>query len=227
LSYNNLKLMQKKTNWEERLNKINTILSEVAREQRLFAKEMRQLQIAQQRLEKSQEMTDEQIRLTSKEIDKTNKEIDKLRIMVGNLTNGWGKFVEGLVEPSCVKLATSLGMKIKRVYRRVKAQVEGEEVEVDIIIEGDKNGKGTLLIVEAKSHFEPDDMQEFLGWFLRFFKFFDVYKDYEVMGAVASPRFGNGVKKRAQKEGLWVLIPSGDMMKITNPKGFKPKVLKY
>jgi hypothetical protein len=68
-------------------------------------------------------------------------------------------------------------------------------------------------------------MQKFLGWFLRFFKFFDVYKDYEGMGAVASSRFGDGVQKCAQKEGLWVLIPSGEMMKITNPKGLKPKVL--
>jgi hypothetical protein len=82
-------------------------------------------------------------------------------------------------------------------------------------------------VVEAKSHFESDDMEYFFSWFLDFFEFFDIYKDYEVMGIVASPRFGNGVDKYAQKRGLWVLVPSGEVMKVINPKGFKPKVLMY
>jgi hypothetical protein len=162
---------------------------------------------------------------TDKEIEKVNREIEKVNKMVGDLTGGWGKFVEGMVEPSCIKLATSLGVKIKRVYRRVKSQVDEEEIEVDIIIEGDRDGKATLLVVEAKSHFEPDDMEHFVGWFSRFFDFFDIYKEFEVMGVVASGRFGNGVERYAQGKGLWVLAPSGDVMKVLNPKGFKPKIL--
>jgi hypothetical protein len=46
--------------------------------------------------------------------------------MVGDLTDGRGKFGEGIVEPFCIKLVTSLGMKIKRVYRRVKVRMVKE-----------------------------------------------------------------------------------------------------
>lgn len=183
---------------------------------------MEEIKKALRELTESQKETQQEIiALTAK----TDREIRNVNKMVGELTNGWGKFVEGLVEPSAVKLASSLGIELKRVYRRVEAKRRREKIEVDLIIEGKRNGKGVLLVVEAKSHFEPDDMEYFLHWFLRFFDLFDIYKGYEVMGAVASPRFGNGTEKYAQREGLWVFVASGDMMKILNPKGFKPKVL--
>jgi hypothetical protein len=173
-------------------------------------------------LAESQKRTDQEIKALTK---KTDQEIGKVNKMVGDLTDGWGKFVEGLIEPSAVELAAQLGINVKRVYRRVEAKRGREKIEVDLIIEGEKDNKGVLLVVEAKSHFEPDDMEDFLSWFLEFFEFFDIYKGYEVMGVVASSRFGDGVDRRAQREGLWVLVPAGDLMKVINPKGFKPKVL--
>jgi hypothetical protein len=162
---------------------------------------------------------------------KTSKKVDNLAELVGKLTNGWGKFVEGIVEPSCIKLADSLGIKVKKIHRRIDAFSGDDKIEADILIvgsSGKKDSKGSILVVEAKSHFEPDDMQYFLGWFVRFFEFFDEYKGYEVMGVVASPRFGNGVEKYAQRQGLWVLSASGDMMKLLNDlEKFKPKILSF
>jgi hypothetical protein len=180
----------------------------------------------QEEANKRQDRIDQEIEKVNQEIDKVNKEIDKVNKMVGDLTDGWGKSVEGLVEPTVVELASKLGLKVNRVYRRVQARKGNRQIEVDIIIEGHKDKRGILLVVEAKSYFEPDDMQDFLSWFSDFFEFFDIYRDYEVMGVVASPRFGDGVDRYAQREGLWVLVPSENTMKISNPEGFKPKILR-
>jgi hypothetical protein len=187
---------------------------------------MEEIKKALKELAESQKKTDKEIADLGKEVNKLGKEVNKVNKMVGDLTDGWGKFVEGLVEPAAVELAGKLGLKVNRVYRRVQARKGDRQIEVDIIIEGRKDERGILLVVEAKSHFEPDDMQDFLLWFSDFFEFFDIYRDYEVMGVVASPRFGNGVDRYAQKEGLWVLVPSENTMKVSNPEGFKPKILR-
>jgi uncharacterized protein YoxC len=189
-------------------------------------KTLKELAESQKKTDKEIATLGKELNKLGKEVNKLGKEVDKVNKMVGDLTDGWGKFVEGLVEPAVVELANKLGLKVNRVYRRVQTRKDNRQIEVDIIIEGRKDKRGILLVVEAKSHFEPDDMQDFLSWFLDFFEFFDIYRDYEVMGVVASPRFGDGVDKYAQKEGLWVLLPSENTMKISNPEGFKPKILK-
>jgi hypothetical protein len=224
------------------MEEIKKTLKEVAENQKRADKHLKRideeidkLMMAQKKtdeqLKKTDEQlkrTDEQLKRTDEQVMRTSKKVDNLAELVGKMTNGWGKFVEGMIEPSCVKLAESLGIKVKKIHRRIEAYYGDEEIEADILIVGSsRDGKGRILVVEAKSHFEPDDMQYFLSWFVRFFEFFDEYKGYEVMGVVASPRFGNGVEKYAQRQGLWVLCASGDIMRLVNPKEFKPKILVF
>jgi hypothetical protein len=207
--------MKRKVSWQEQAEEIWAVLREtqanikaVSEEQKLLAKEMRQLSA-------SQEKTGEEIRKTGEEIEKVNK-------MVGDLTSGWGKFVEGLIEPSGIKLAHDLGINIRRVLRRVKAFWDEKETEVDIILEGERNGKRTLLVIDVKSDYEPSDMRHFLNWFKHFFNYFDIYRDYEVLVAVAASRFGNGVEVNVLKKGFYLMTPQDNIMKITSPK--KPMI---
>ncbi|MEW6607436.1 MAG: hypothetical protein AB1414_08280 [bacterium] len=121
--------------------------------------------------------------------------------MVEEMTGGLGKFVEGFVEPRTIRLAKTLNIKISEIRRRVKGfySVNGSEEsrEIDIIIVGERKNKKTALVVEAKTTFEPNDMSYFLDWYKRFFDFFEFYQDYEIIGAVAGGRFGEGVKLNA------------------------------
>ncbi|MEW6102928.1 MAG: hypothetical protein AB1630_03775, partial [bacterium] len=75
--------------------------------------------------------------------------------------------------------------------------------------------------------FEPSDMSYFLNWYKRFFDFFKFYRDCEIIAAVAGGRFGGGVELNAQKEGLFVLAPSHGIIKVLNPRDFKPAILRY
>jgi chromosome segregation ATPase len=244
--------MQKKINWQ-RLDKISAILSEVAREQRLFAKEMRQLQAAQRKtdeqikelrnaqqktdeqikeLRNAQRKTDEQIKLTnkeidktSKEIDKTNEEIDKLKTMVGDLTDGWGKFVLGLFEPSIEDCIKSLGFDIIRVDAPPKRRIKDKEYEIDLLILTQLDDKPNVLVIEVKSSINQQKIDEFINKHLKRFKeFFFEYKDIDLMGAVAGVRFMKGAKEYALNYGLYIFGTAKGMMRNLTPAGFKPKI---
>jgi hypothetical protein len=202
--------MQKQINWQK-LNKINATLSEVAKEQKLFAKQMRQLQAAQQK-------TDEQIRLT-------NKEIDKLKVMVGDLTNSWGKFVEGLVAPSVPVIFKKLKIDIFSLSPRIKRYKDGKELEIDILCLGkDSDGKDLVILTEVKSDVSSKDIDSFLVDIERFKYFFDEYKGRGIIGVIAGMKFGKGVQRYAERCGLYILGPSGEVMELLNKSDFKPRV---
>jgi hypothetical protein len=228
--------MQEQINWQEQLNKINAILSEVAREQKLFAKEMRQLQAAQQKTDEQIKLTNKQIaktnkeidkinKETNKEIDKLNKEIDKLKTMVGDLTDGWGKFVVGLFEPSVEDCIKSLGFNVLSVDTPSKRRIKDKEYEIDLLIMTQLDGKPHVLIMEVKSSINQQKIDEFINKRLkRFREFFFEYKDIDLIGAVAGVRFMRGTKEYALNCGLYIFGTAKGMLKNLTPTEFKPKL---
>lgn len=145
--------------------------------------------------------------------------------MVGQLTDSWGKFVEGLVAPSIPQLFKKLGIRMPTIYQRAKAERNGDYLEIDVLAEGmRKDGRDILILTEVKSNLRIQDVDDALENFRTFFKYFRKYKGMEFIAAVAAIRLESDVQKYAQRHGLYVLSPSGNTMKILNPKGFKPKV---
>ncbi|MEW5694295.1 MAG: hypothetical protein AB1765_13500, partial [Candidatus Hydrogenedentota bacterium] len=126
-------------------------------------------------LKESQKKTDEQLKRTDAEIDKlakeaderskrtddeidrltkkTDAEIEKVNKMVGDLTDGWGKFVEGLVEPAIWVLFKRLGYKINKTLQRASSNVNGRNLEIDILAIGkNRDGEDIVLVIEVKSN---------------------------------------------------------------------------
>jgi hypothetical protein len=191
---------------EDRLDRIERILDRVAKEQELFALEMRQLQDAQA---------------------ETDKYIKNLGKTVGELTGGWGRFVEGMMEPSVIKwVKEDLKLVIQKITRNMELYEDGNVVgEIDLLIDGESDGERVIVVVEAKSSFESTDMRRFKELLNKFFAYLPECKDAGVVGVIAATRFGNGVKKDALRWGLYVFEPEDSIMKVTAPT--KPKVLKY
>jgi hypothetical protein len=159
------------------------------------------------------------------EIDKVNKEIDKVNKMVGKLTDGWGKFVEGLVTPSIPVIFKKLGVDIFSLSQRTKRYKDGKELEIDILCLGkDKDGKDVVIVSEVKSELSSQDINEFLEDLSEFKNFFSEYKDRKVIGVVAGMRCGEGVERYAERAGLYILVPSGKVMKLLNKEEFEPRV---
>jgi hypothetical protein len=221
---------------EDRLDRIERILDRVAKEQELFALEMRQLQDAQDRLERAQAKTDEQLKETNGEIRQlrdaqaeTDKYIKNLGKTVGELTGGWGKFIEGMMEPSVLRwVKEGLKLTLKEVARNKELYQNGKSVgEIDLFMEGVReDGSSLLVIVEAKSSFESSDMRTFKELIAHLYEYLPPrYKDTPAIVAIAATRFGDGVKRDALRSGLYVFESEDSVMKVTVPT--KPKILKY
>lgn len=182
-------------------------------------------------LRESQKKTDEQMKKTDEQIKKTDTEIDKLLEgqkktdkQIGNLTDGWGKFVEGLVAPSLPKLFKKFGLKIRGIDQRALRRLNGRELEIDILCVGEKDGSEVVIAAEVKSNLEISDVEDYLNNLSNFFKFFKEYRGRDLIGMVSGIRLSKGVKDFAERHGLYVLAPSGETMIILNKKGFKPRI---
>lgn len=173
-------------------------------------------------LRESQKKTDEQMKKTDEELTKLFKKTDK---QISQITDGFGKFTEGLVEPNVIPLFKQFGIDIAETAPRVKRYLDGETMEVDILAKGKVKGKEDIIIfIEAKTDPSQRDVRDVIRDIDEFFKFFDEYKGRKVIGAIAGIKITQGVKNYAEKCGLYVLAPSGDTMIILNKPDFKPKI---
>lgn len=189
----------------------NNLKKEVERLKKEFYEGMRELRLNQQK-------TDEQHRKTEEEIEKTSR-------MVAKLTDGWGQFVEGLVEPNLYPLFAGFGVKITGTFPRPTRHLNGQTMEVDILAVGKTQRQENVIIyVEAKTNPSQKDVKELVRHIESFPRFFHEYKGWPVMGALAGIKVSSSVSAYAEKCGLYVLSPSGNTMKVLNKKSFKPKV---
>ncbi|MEW6686528.1 MAG: DUF3782 domain-containing protein [Candidatus Edwardsbacteria bacterium] len=210
---------------------IRQILKEIAISQKRRDVEIDELRESQKRTDEQLKKTDEQLKKTDEQLNKTDAEIDKLiesqkktDKQVGNLTDGWGKFVEGLVEPSVFQLFTQFDIDISRTYQRVRTRLNGRELEIDILCEGKKKGKEVVLAVEVKSSLGIRDIKNYLKRLDEFFEFFPKYRGESLIGIVSGIRLSKGAVEFAESKGLYILAPSGETMVILNKKGFKPRI---
>jgi len=231
--------------WKE----IRAILREITESQKELEKSQKKTDEQLKLLRESQKRTDEQLKLVDQQIKETDrhlketdrhlketdrqiketdrqiKETDKqLKKMIGEISDGWGKFVEGLVEPSVRKLFKKRGIKIIGTFQRAEASINGKHLEIDILSIGkDKEENDVVILTEVKSNLTNEYVDKALQNFRLFTKFFPAYKNSKIIGAIAGIRVNEETIKYAIAQGLYVLVPSGDVMQIKNPRNFKPK----
>lgn len=169
------------------------------------------------KLQASQLKTDEQLK-------KTDEQIRNLGIEVGNLTDGWGKFVEGLVAPSVPELFKELNINITGINERALRRLNGREMEIDLLCIGKWRKRNVILPIEVKSSLGIRTVKEYIEDLKHFTQFFNEYQGNTIIGVIAGIRVPSEVVRFAEKQGLYVLAPSGEMMQILNSKKFKPKI---
>lgn len=133
---------------------------------------------------------------------------------LGYLGNSQGYLVEGLIAPA---ISDIFG--VKQIYRRAKGSLNGSNMEVDAI--GIK--KDLVVVTEIKSRLDIWFVDYLLEKLPKFVKFFPEYKGRKIIGAVGGINIDKDVGKYAERKGLYVLVPSGDTMKLANKKSFKPR----
>ncbi|MDI6704354.1 MAG: hypothetical protein QME40_06775 [bacterium] len=170
-------------------------------------------------------MITEKQKETDQEIASLSKELKNVGEMVGKMTDGWGRVVEGLVVSSVPVIFKRLGIDVFYQTLRSKRYKDGKELEIDILCLGkDRDGEEMAIISEVKSDVSSKDIDEFLADLDQFKYFFDEYRDKRAIGVIAGMRFGKGAQRYAEKCGLYVLGPSGEVMELLTKPDFKPKI---
>jgi Holliday junction resolvase-like predicted endonuclease len=202
---------------------------EQMREQRKEAEERRKE--AERQAEERRKEADrqwEEIREQRKETEKMYQEMVKQRKIndkkMGDLQSRFGQMAEHLVAPGIEMRFKKLGYRFVEINEGVH-KLFGDDgkilAEIDILLE---NGE-TLIAVEVKTRPDEEDIKRHIERLeiIRDFRLKKKNERKKVLGAMAGAIFPKHIKDAAHKAGLFVIVQSGDTMKIEMPEGWKPR----
>ena len=185
---------------------IREILKELAQSQQ-------ELSQAQQELSQAQKETDKQIKETDKQINRVSKQI-------GELGNRLGEFVEWQVRPAVVRLFQERGIDVHEFHPGISVKRDNEGLEIDLLVVNDTDA----ILVEVKSKLTQRDVDEHLQRLAKFKRLMPRFRDVKALGAVAAMIVPNEVASYACRQGLFVLVQSGENVIILNDAEFTPQV---
>jgi hypothetical protein len=152
------------------------------------------------------------------ETDRFLKSIGK---QVGELGNKFGGFTEGMALPAMQKLLRRR-FKMDLILPRACAHKNGRMIELDLLGLLNKEG-GDAYLVEIKSRFQEEDLQQILDSLREAPSFFSLLKGKRLYGIVAAVDIPKNMQRRVLKAGLYLALVHDDTFKLAVPRGFKPK----
>ncbi|MDR1841978.1 MAG: hypothetical protein LBQ86_08695 [Holophagales bacterium] len=182
----------------------------------------------EQAVEAAKGMTFEKVWLymqeTQKQFREVQQEISNLSKNIGGLNNSIGKITEAMFLPEIHTKFITFGYNFNvsststnRIFRD-----EGQAIaEADIYLE---NGS-ISMIVEVKTELTRTDIDEHIERIEIIKSYFNKYNNNRnILGAVAGTIINSNIIKYAHKNGLFVLVQSGESVKIADmPENFKPR----
>ena len=93
-------------------------------------------------------------------------------------------------------------------------------MEIDILVTND-----TIAIpVEVKSTMTVEDIKNYIERMQEIKMFFPKLAEYRIMGAIAAIVYQENTIEFAHKQGLFVIIQSGEAVVLENSTDFVPKI---
>lgn len=184
------------------------------------------LALSQAETDRQMKETDRQMKETDKKMQETNlqmKETDqKIKALSNLFTTQWGKLVEALVEPGCVKLFRQRGIAVTRACTNQEwFRQDGSKIaEVDVFL---VNG-GEDVAVEVKTTCQPKHIDEHIERLAKIKASRVEYRDgtKKLFAAVAALKFTAQADEYARRKGFYVLKSSNGIVSIENEEGFEP-----
>jgi hypothetical protein len=178
-----------------------------------LAQSQQELSQAQQELSQAQKETDKQIKETDKQINRVSKQI-------GELGNRLGEFVEWQVRPAVVRLFQERGIDVHEFHPGISVKRDNEGLEIDLLVVNDTDA----ILVEVKSKLTQRDVDEHLQRLAKFKRLMPRFRDVKALGAVAAMIVPDEVASYGCRQGLFVLVQSGENVIILNDAEFTPQV---
>lgn len=156
--------------------------------------------------------TDRQISRTEKLAQKNERDFVKMRKEMREMNNRFfsqaGHIIEGLMEPSAIKMFQKRGYDIDRCWKNFKkhSKEKGWMIEADLLLLDDK----IAIVVEVKINCTHRDIDHFIQQMGKFKGLCPEYADKEILPAIAAVNYDRGSDKYAHEQGLLVVRVSND-----------------
>ena len=162
----------------------------------------------------------EQMKETDRKIRETDEQIKKTSREVGALGSRIGEIIEYMVGGDIVEQFQTLGIEITSLcrYKQFGKRGTGKSGEIDVLLE---NGD-LVVLIEVKTKLTHDDVREQI-------ELMEKYRLYgnekrRILGAVAGAVIADNVVQFAHRQGLYVIVQSGEAVEIIPPpEGFVAK----
>jgi hypothetical protein len=159
---------------------------------------------------------------TRQQIAKTSADVANLTKNMDGVNKSLGRWVEEMVYPSLWDKFDQYGYEFTMGSQRRKFK-DGKKIiaEADIFLE---NGEYAMP-VETKTTFTEEDVNGHLDRMDKIRLYMDKHNDKRLLvGAIAGAIVPENVVRYAQKNGLYVLMQSGDSVVVAEaPEGFTPR----
>ena len=205
---------------------LNQKFAELAAQSKETDKKIAELTVQSKETDKKLAELATQSKETDKKIAEQNKEtrkiIKELSKNIGGISNTLGKWSEEMVAARLCEKINVFGYAFTRCGRNVEYRENGERIaEIDCFLE---NGT-VLMLVEVKTDLTKGEVDEYLEKvkLIRYLQ--DRRNDKRtIVAAIAGAIVSESVCNYAQKQGLYVLMQSGENIAVAKtPKGFTPR----
>ena len=158
---------------------------------------------------------------TRKRWDKADQRIDNANEKIGGLDNTFGEIIEHLVAPGIEERFGELGLHFEKVNSNVRIKQDGQRLaEVDLLLENQE----IIMAVEVKAKVTTKDVEKHNIRLEKLRGYYDRGHDRRrILGTIAGAVFGPVEREAALKMGLYVVVQSGDTMKLEVPGDFVPQ----
>ena len=162
-----------------------------------------------------------QMKEKSAEIERRmHEEYERTNRLVGKLSNSFGELAEHLVAPGIEERMRERGFHSDEMSTSVRV-FEGRNVlaEIDILLANSES----VMAVEVKSKVHENDVKLHESRLEKLRGMYDKRGDNrKIFGVIAGAVFNTQAKQVALDAGFFVVVQSGDTMKVEVPEGFVP-----
>lgn len=151
------------------------------------------------------------------ETDRQMKETDrKLKELANRFTSQSGHIIEGLMEPSALRIFQDAGYDVDRCTKNYKIHIKatGQKAEYDVILLDNT----VVIVVEVKINCTKTDVDDFIKHMIPFRELFPEAGSKEVLGAMAAINYERDADRYAHEQGLFVIrVSDSDLFSLDDP----------
>ncbi len=155
---------------------------------------------------------------TEKSMKETGNQIKELGKQIGGLGNKFGTFNEGLVLPSLRKLFNQK-FNCTDISERYKFYSNSDSMEIDLLA----IAANSCFIIEIKSHYRSDAIEQIQKHIEKFRKIKKEYADRKLYGVIVATHYDKESIKELLRNGIYFISISDDLVDLQLPDDFEPR----